>query len=118
MEHLQSKRDTAQTGMEEAPDPEDLAAQVFRTLPPYTCTPTLICHGLGTFLVHTHWASETFWRTVNLNLDGVLSAFRWCGMVKHGLQQKRGGEGSMPMPPWQPRPPTWLPPSSPPSTCR
>lgn len=28
MEHLQSKEDSAQGGAEEAPDPEDLAAQV------------------------------------------------------------------------------------------
>ena len=33
MEHLQSKEDSAQAGAEAAPDPEDTAAQVARTLP-------------------------------------------------------------------------------------
>ena len=41
IKHLQSKEDTAQTGVEEAPDPEDLAAQVSCTLPTHTCIPTL-----------------------------------------------------------------------------
>ena len=34
MEHLQSKEDSAQGGAQEAPDPEDLTAQV----PPVTLT--------------------------------------------------------------------------------
>lgn len=36
MEHLQSKEDSAQAGVEAAPDPEDTAAQVPRTWPPAT----------------------------------------------------------------------------------